>query len=520
MAYFFNTDGFNRFRGSENDYDQVDYAGSLSDYKFILNPNGFVVVTHPVYGRDILHDIDGLWFADEGRWYSIDDAIANSAGVRGYVAADGTIMGNHLHNILSGSDTDNVFYGGFGNDRIFGNGGDYNQVDFDGSLFEYTFSQNSNGTVRVSSAIYGIDRLVDIDGLWFRGEEQWYSVADAIAITADLPRLRVDQDGVIFGTGSRDVMRGNNGDQVFFGGTGNDYYDGRGGFDQVNFYGALEDYTLVLNANGTLNISHTLWGNDRLVDIDGIYFVDEEQWYSVDALIEYLDPTSPAEPDPEPEPEVSTGTLIDGIITGSNAVDDLLLGDEGDNIFFAGQGNDIIRGEGGTDQLNVDGDVIEWTFSISEEGLVIMTHPTWGENILDSVEAILFGRSGEIFTVAQAIEATEDLPEFRLDADNVFNGTNGNDQLIFGAGDQSLYGGVGDDFYDGGDGFDQINYDGLRSEYTITQSANGTITVDHPIWGTDNLVNIEALVFTGFEPGAAGQQVGDFEFILTGDLFA
>jgi len=102
------------------------------------------------------------------------------------------------------------------------------------------------------------------------------------------------------------------------------------------------------------------------------------------------------------------------------------------------------------------------------------------------------------------------LPEFRLDDDNVFNGTNGNDQLIFGAGDQNLY---------GGDGFDQVNYDGLRSEYTISQSENGTISIDHPIWGTDNLVNIEALVFTGFEPGADGQQVGDFEFILTGDPF-
>ena len=44
--------------------------------------------------------------------------------------------------------------------------------------------------------------------------------------------------------------------------------------------------------------------------------------------------------------------------------------------------------------------------------------------------------------------------------------------------------------------------------------------MDHPIWGTDTLVNIDGLVFTGAEPGVGGAVSAPFEFISTDDLFA
>lgn len=500
MSYFQNEAGFDRFFGSETGYDQVDYSGSLMDYRFILLPNGRVIVDHPTLGRDILYDIDGLWFEGEGRWYSIDDAIALTAPTRGYTARDGVISGNQLHNVLTGTSGDDVFYGGLRNDRIFGRDG-FDQVNFDGALDEYTVTMNANGTVRVSNAIYGVDTLVGIEGLWFQGEQAWYTIADAISITAALPQFRLDDHGVLVGTGRSDVMFGTTGDDVFFGGMGNDYYaGGRIGYDQVNFIGYLEDYTISENTNGTVSISHPLWGTDKLHGIEGLWFTDEQQWYSLAELIDGDDDDS----------ETGTGVLIDGIITGTNEVDDLLIGDDGDNIFYAGRGNDIIRGEAGNDQLNVDGDVIEWIFGTDADGNVTMSHPTWGENTLMGIETILFGRSGLTFTVADAIAATAGLPDFRLDGDNVINGTNGNDQLIFDTGTQNLYGGLGDDFFDGGADFDQINYDGNRSEFTFTQGENGIVTVDHPIWGTDTFINIEGLFFNG----------GDGEFILVADLFA
>ena len=85
---------------------------------------------------------------------------------------------------LIGTDTDNVFYGGRGNDTINGNGGDYNQVDYDGSISEYTFTQYPDGIVTVFHPIWGSDRLTDIDGFWFAGEEKWYSLEQVLDIAS------------------------------------------------------------------------------------------------------------------------------------------------------------------------------------------------------------------------------------------------------------------------------------------------------------------------------------------------
>ena len=141
------------------------------------------------------------------------------------------------------------------------------------------------------------------------------------------------------------------------------------------------------------------------------------------------------------------------------------------------------RGGGvGQDTLRVDGDVFEWTYT-ENDGVLTMSHPTWGVNTLISVEWIEALRSGQTFTIAQAITSTNGLPAFRLDGDNVINDTPGNDVIPSQPGVQGFYGGLGDDTYQGTNDFEQVNYDGTRAEYTFTQNANGSIRVSHPIWG-------------------------------------
>ena len=201
-------------------------------------------------------------------------------------------------------------------------------------------------------------------------------------------------------------------------------------------------------------------------------------------------------------------------------MNDFLNGTGGNDTFFAGRGTDVINGGAGNDTLNVDGDIFEWTFSANADGSVTMTHPTWGENTLIGIENIFSQRSGQSFTIDDAIASTDGLPRFRLDNDNVINGTNGDDNIQATADVQGFYGGTGDDVYFGTDNFEQVNYDGSRSEYNITQNNDGSITVDHPIWGTDTLNDIDALIFTGVEPGVGGAQSGPFEFVSTDDLFA
>ena len=214
--------------------------------------------------------------------------------------------------------------------------------------------------------------------------------------------------------------------------------------------------------------------------------------------------------------------VVDGVaggVVGSNDTDDTLTGGAEDNTFFVGRGTDTIDGGAGADVLNVDGEAIEWNFTTLADGSTVITHPTWGTNTLTNVESIFFARSGVTLTIAEAIVATAGLPAQRVDSDVVLNGSPGDDTIVDAAGLAGLYGGVGDDTFIGVDGnFSQVNYDGLRSEFTITENADGSINVSHPIWGTDTIIDIDALVFTGAEPGVDGVVSGAFEQIFISDI--
>lgn len=464
MAVFIKTPGVTNYLGTDAEYDQVDYPGSASDYTFVRNANGTITVTHPTLGSDTLTSIEGLWFQGEAAWYSADDAIALSGGGNTPTNGNDTLVGT------AGND---VFIGSLGNDTIDGNGGAYNQVDYAGARDDYTFTQNADGSVTIAHPTRGTDTLSDIDGLWFMGEGAWYAMVDV-----------VEPGGGNQPSNGDDALIGANGNDVFTGSRGDDSIDGNGGaYNQVEYSGALEDYSFTQNADGSVTVNHPVNGSDTLTDIDGFWFVGEAAWYSLaDALAG--------------APGASGGTMDGDIYTGTHG-NNTLVGDVIDTTFYTLRGNDSIEGRSNNDTLNVDGDVIEWTFTENNDGSVSMSHAMWGIKTIEGIESILFGRSGETMSVAEAITATAGLPEFRVDADGVTNGTPDDDVMTGTAGSDFFYGGVGDDSYDGRGGFDQLNYDGNRSEYDITQNADGSYTLDHAIWGTDTVENVEGFYFNG-----------------------
>ena len=464
MAVFIKTIGTTTYGGTGAEYDQVDYPGQVSDYDITRNSDGTITVFHPRLGTDTLTSIEGLWFQGEAAWYSMDDAIAATGG-------GGT------NNNLIGTNNNDVFVDTDGNTVIDGNGGAYNQVDYVGALSDYTFTQNADGSVTAVHAIRGTDTLRDIDGLWFQGEGQWVSMSDALAASGG-------GGGNNNPTNGNDNLLGTNGNDIFIGSRGNDTIDGNGGaYNQVDYAGRLADYTLTQNANGTITVSHPVNGRDTLTDIDGLWFQGEARWYSMaDALAAAAGP--------------SGGTMIGGVYTGTHGNNNL-VGDTTATTFYSMRGNDSITGRSNNDTLNVDGDVIEWVFTENTDGSVSMSHAMWGIKTIDGIENIFFGRSAETLTVAEAITATEGLPDFRLDADGVLNGSPGNDTMTGTGADEYFYGGVGNDTINGRGGFDQINYDGNRSEYTITQNTDGSFRVSHDIWGTDTVRNVEGFYFNG-----------------------
>ncbi len=276
MAVFNNRIGNDTFRGTDDEYDQVDYDGALNDYNFVLNGDGTVTASHPTDGVDRLISIEGMWFSGEQEWYSMEDAIRLTSSGGGGNSTTGTV-GN---DVLIGNAQDNIFYGNRGNDLMNGNGGATNQANFDGGLVEFTITRNTNGDVLMSHPTWGEDVLIDIDRLLFLRDGTSYTVEAAIQATRNLPAFRLDADNVINGTPGSDLMNATNAGQAFYGGTGNDVFNGGRGFDQVNFDGSLSEYT-VTQIQGGYMFEHPIWGVDILRNIEGLWMSGEAVWYPV-----------------------------------------------------------------------------------------------------------------------------------------------------------------------------------------------------------------------------------------------
>ncbi len=508
MAVFVNQNGNQTFRGIAGEYNQVDYSLSLSEFRVYRNEDGSVTVEHPTLGTDTLIGIDGFWFAGDESWYSIEDAISMTEGpaAGGFrIDAWGNLIGTNGDDRLVDTAEIDGLYGGLGNDRLVGREDAYSQGAFNGAAADYTITVAANGNVIFTHPTWGRDTLSNIDGIWFSGEARWYAIDDLLPDdnNPDDPtdEFRVDAWDNLIGTDGDDRLVDTAELRGLYGLEGNDTLVGRAdAYSQGIYNGSAEDYTITQQANGNVIFDHPVWGRDTLIDIDGIWFLQEAAWYSIEDLI-------------DDAPQQETGTLINGVITGSDEVNDFMTGTNANNVFYAGRGNDVINGEGGNrDTLRIDGDIIEWTFNFANNGALIMTHPTWGEKTLTGIEILFSIRAGRNYTIDEAIELTENLPEFRLDADDVLNGTNGDDIMIGATAGTNFYGGLGDDVFTGSTrNYDQINYDGDRSEYTFTQNGDGSITADHPIWGTDTFTDIEGMFFNGTENGG--------EFILVDDLF-
>ena len=158
-----------------------------------------------------------------------------------------------------------------------------------------------------------------------------------------------------------------------------------------------------------------------------------------------------------------TATGFDQIARINNIVgsrlDDVLVGDSGDNYLRGGEGSDGIDGNGGNDVLfeQADADMV-----LTDTSLAIGTQVDTFRGI---AQVVLTGGDGANRLDASAVTA------MRVTLD----GGAGNDTLLGGAGDDILIGGLGDDTLVGGAGDDTLS--GGSGANTIDGGA-GTDTLD------------------------------------------
>lgn len=364
-------------------------------------------------------------------------------------------------------------------------------------------------------------------------------VYDHVGTDADGPKWS--------GTSANEVIRATN---------GVDHYNAKDGNDIIVYEGAREEYIFSRNEGSKPKVDKfndgVDNGRDTLSNIEYVYFEADDAYYRVSDLIwqngdlvtgwdsfhngpfewpvqHSLDPL-PHPGAPIPVPPTPITPVSPHIVEGTSAGEEHLQGTFGDDIYNGNGGGDFFRASAGDDVFNGDADAYdqvdyqgarsEYTFTRNQDGSVTVTTPE-GTDTLNNIEGIWFHGSQEWVSVDELAVSvsTTPAPGTPIDAGGVnpvqgtaaggefLQGTDGVDFYFGNGGGDFFSASAGDDiFYGDANAYDQIDYQGARSEYTFTLNANGSITATTPE-GTDTLNDIDGIWFHGSQ-----------EWIATDDL--
>jgi Ca2+-binding RTX toxin-like protein len=430
-----------------------------------------------------------------------DDRLFGEAG------AD-TLAGGIGADLLDGGTEADTLNGGDGNDTLFGGAG--------------TFVDTMNGEGGNDSLDGGAGNDVMTGG---------------------------DGDDSLFGGDGNDNMQGNAGNDSLDGGAGTDTLNGGAGNDVLmggagavadTLLGDLGDDFLDGGAGndsmngGPGNDTYVVEGADTIIDVAG-GGIDTVLTANASFTLPTFNATTGAG---EVENLVYTGIAA---FTGTgNALNNVIIGGDGNDVLNGGAGNDTLEGGLGNDTLNggtgadhmiggrgddiyvvdnVGGIVTE----LGDDGIDTV-RTTLNAYTLDlHVENLVFIGTGSFVGTGNAFGnsitggAGADTLTGAESADTL-NGAAGNDTLSGGAGDDTLNGGDGNDTLNGGAGIDILNGGAGNDTYV---DADDDIIVEAEGGGTD-VIQTTASTFT-LTPGASIESVtftGTGSFTGTGNELA
>ncbi len=391
-----------------------------------------------------------------------------------------TLNGTSNNDTIKGLDGADIMTGGDGNDKLIGGRGE-----------DYLDGGRGNDVIDG-----GTENDSYVPPWWI----DWDSVAFNSAtkgINVDL-KSGVAQDGsggtdtlidieAVFGTRFDDRLLGgnsaNDGFEVFEGNEGDDYINGRSGFDFAQYNNSFTA-TLGIIADLTAGTVRDPWGDvDTLVDVEGIWATDRN---------------------------------------------DKLSGSGADETFRTGDGYDIINGRGGLDTISY-----EFDRSIAERPHGIDANLARGTifdmkfstDFVTSIENVIGSRlADEIRGDDGANELDGYLGDDLIKAqagNDTLHGNNDNDHLDGGAGNDHLDGGTGNDMLRGGLGSDTFVFLKDCDEDHILDFRTGIDKINVSDFGFAS----KADVLDAFEvltPGAAILTLGGgnyviFDYVNTGN---
>ncbi|MTH94954.1 hypothetical protein, partial [Roseibium sp. RKSG952] len=236
----------------------------------------------------------------------------------GYIGAEDSVSQK-----IYGFDGDDWIQAGYGDDYIFGGEGSNTSAYTDSTDGIYvdlsTTYEDTNGTYSLADDGLGTtDQLYDIQNIWGSDYDD--------TIIGD------DADNTLYGYGGDDVIYGGDGDDIIDGGDGSDYLDGGAGTDTLVFQNTDGGIVVDLSAE---TVSDDGFGNvDTIVNFENVYGTDYN--------------------------DVITGDDGDNVLYGADGDDtiyggdgnDLLVGGDGDDTLYGGDGNDTLISTGGNDTLS------------------------------------------------------------------------------------------------------------------------------------------------------------------------
>ncbi|UAX94954.1 cadherin-like domain-containing protein [Ensifer adhaerens] len=386
--------------------------------------------------------------------------------------ADDIILGGSGDDTLIGGDGNDTLYGEAGNDRLYGGRG--NDILFGGTGDDHLYGEEGDDILLGEA---GDDYLSGGDG-----------------------------DDRLFGEEGRDVLDGDAGNDLLDGGAGSDRLTGGAGKDTV-LAGAGDDIIVTgLSAEEARSaLPPSSDGNDHYSGGEGHDTLDASSARET-VVIDLQAGTATGA-------EIGSDTIdsIESVIAGSG--DDQLKGNDADNTFVGGAGNDVVSAGAGDDTIIV---AVQAPSSQGDDGDDHYDGGT-GNDTLDAGSA----RETVIIDLEAGIATGAEIGSDTLaNIENVIAGS-GNDVITGDDGCNTLIGGNGDDVVSGGGGNDTIvvvafdgsgdaDHDGNDSY----SGGDGIDTLDLSALVQAVLADMEAGIATGEEIGE--DRIDDFEIIVGG----
>ena len=354
------------------------------------------------------------------------------------------------------------------------------------------------------------------------------------------PNLIKVSNLIMIGDRESNTIIATGGDNTLYGAEGDDTLFGADGMDTAVFTGPIEQYQFSRESDTSpITVEHvspiagvSLDGRDVLHNIERVSFLGGASGttltLSIDDLFDQVESVAAGgqvnrsnEGDANGDGQIDSVFLFatGGVSGGETTLrggggDDLISGSAGADLMVGNNGDDDFRFNGGVD--TVLGGKGSDTFSIfndpegTQKVFVDLAEKEFIENpdnqaVLLKIENIRIDGKGNKFVLGNASanllssSVNQDLIDGRAGNDTIF-GRGDSDVLIGGAGSDELYGGAGgdrlyagdkakagrSDFYDGGDGNDQLNYSSdltdpfneafLSSEGRLQSVRDGTLS--------------------------------------------